>query len=233
VYLSDTSGQTLVALEDTATPIPGKFFRSFFPNAATLDEAGQLAFLAELSDTANGPAAGRGLFLYDPDDGLQEIARTGDSLAGSTITNVYFNGTVLGAISSQSPDTSLSGLNDAGQVAFAFTLASGQDGIAIWTANRPGDFNGDGKVDLADYTTWRNGLGTKYGPEDYDEWKSHYGESDGAGAAGTSNSQSASVPEPEAILLFAVGLAAFSRCIGTRCALGRMGSRNADILPSN
>lgn len=45
----------------------------------------------------------------------------------------------------------------------------------------PGDFNADSKVDAADYTVWRDGLGTTYSPEDYDVWVEHYGQSGGSG----------------------------------------------------
>lgn len=49
-----------------------------------------------------------------------------------------------------------------------------------------GDFNGDGKVDAADYTKWRDGLGTTYTQSHYNEWKSHFGESAGGAAAAVS-----------------------------------------------
>ncbi|MCA9239499.1 MAG: PQQ-dependent sugar dehydrogenase [Planctomycetales bacterium] len=40
-----------------------------------------------------------------------------------------------------------------------------------------GDFNGDNKVDAADYTVWRDGLGGPvFRPEDYYLWRDHYGE---------------------------------------------------------
>jgi len=51
-----------------------------------------------------------------------------------------------------------------------------------------GDYNDDGQVDAADYTTWRDHLGETFTlnnetvtpgevtPEDYDEWVTHYGE---------------------------------------------------------
>lgn len=57
-----------------------------------------------------------------------------------------------------------------------------------------GDFNGDGKVDAADYTVWRNGLGGAYVQADYTEWKNHFGQSAGAGAV--------SVPEPAGLMLW-------------------------------
>jgi len=73
----------------------------------------------------------------------------------------------------------------------------------------PGDYNGNGIVDAADYTVWRDHLGQTYallnrdpggtGPisaTDYNFWLSHFGDTgSGAGAA------SAGVPEPSTILL--------------------------------
>jgi len=72
----------------------------------------------------------------------------------------------------------------------------------------PGDYNDDGRVDSADYTIWRNTLGSQsdlaadgdgsgaVDAADYELWKSHFGQTlgDGAGAAGA-------VPEPRAMLL--------------------------------
>lgn len=40
-----------------------------------------------------------------------------------------------------------------------------------------GDFNNDGSVDAADYTVWRDGLGTTFTPADYVVWRSNYGQS--------------------------------------------------------
>jgi hypothetical protein len=216
VYLADTLGPTLVALEDTATPVPGKFFRTFFSTQTTLNSAGQLAFVAELSDTANGPAAGRGLFFYDPATGLQQIARTGDAFGGSTINDVFFNGTVLNSISVQSPDTSLSGLNSAGQVAFGFSLTNSQGGIAIWSAtNVSGDYNGDTIVDSQDYNVWRSAYGTNQAAADgnksgsvdagdYVIWRKAL--SHAAAGAELSNNVHVAVPEPAALLLSSFGL---------------------------
>lgn len=40
-----------------------------------------------------------------------------------------------------------------------------------------GDYNGDGEVDAADYTVWRDGLGEVYDSEHYDRWRTHFGAS--------------------------------------------------------
>ena len=66
----------------------------------------------------------------------------------------------------------------------------------------PGDFNVDGSVNSADYTVWRNGLGSTYTFDDYEIWKSHFGESSGSGAAAANDFvQNVAVPEPVAIML--------------------------------
>jgi hypothetical protein len=81
----------------------------------------------------------------------------------------------------------------------------------------PGDFNGNGIVDAADYTLWRDHLGTSFslggnGDEtgasagvvdqaDYLFWKSHFGETPWSGS-----SAFASVPEPAPWILFVSSL---------------------------
>lgn len=83
------------------------------------------------------------------------------------------------------------------------------DGIGVARlAGLAGDFNGDGMVDAADYTVWRDGLGTTYTPDDYTIWANNYG----ATANSTTNSTTNSVPEPSAgLLLLTTALAAYRR----------------------
>ena len=65
-------------------------------------------------------------------------------------------------------------------------------------SNNAGDFNGDGKVDAADYVTWRKGLGTIYTQNDYNVWRAHFGQTAGSGAGATANG---AVPEPATLVL--------------------------------
>ena len=90
----------------------------------------------------------------------------------------------------------------------------------------PGDYNGDGFVDAADYTVWRNNLGgdasalepgsrdpIKMGPidgDDYTFWKNNYGGSGGSGGLASTPA----VPEPATWLLALC--AATACCIRTR-----------------
>lgn len=84
----------------------------------------------------------------------------------------------------------------------------------------PGDYNGDGSVDAADYVVWRKNDGTNnplpndliggmIGPDHYDQWRAHFGEIAGSGSgAGTH----ATVPEPATLITLLAGtLAMFSR----------------------
>lgn len=87
------------------------------------------------------------------------------------------------------------------------------------------DYNGNGVVDAADYTLWRDSLGQS-GPAlladgngdnqidsaDYDFWVEHYGEV--IASTSLSNSQGATVPEPTSLLLLA--LSYFSCAIQSR-----------------
>jgi hypothetical protein len=74
-----------------------------------------------------------------------------------------------------------------------------------------GDYNGNGIVDAADYTVWRDHLGqsvtlpndTTPGSvtqADYDVWKSNFGNHSGSGSGA-----GASVPEPASLLLLLSG----------------------------
>ncbi|TWT43160.1 glycoside hydrolase family 16 protein [Botrimarina hoheduenensis] len=56
------------------------------------------------------------------------------------------------------------------------------------SATLAGDYNLDGTVDSADYTVWRDGLGTAFTPSDYNRWANNYGATIGPG--------SQAVPEP-------------------------------------
>jgi len=76
-----------------------------------------------------------------------------------------------------------------------------------WTvvppAGLPGDFNHNDVVDAADYTVWRNGLGSEYSASDNDLWKLHFGETIGSGS-GTNDFLA--TPEPGSRALVVCGL---------------------------
>lgn len=96
----------------------------------------------------------------------------------------------------------------------------------VTPAALPGDYNGNGAVDAADYTIWRNtyhsttdlrangddtGASDDFIDEaDYAFWKQNFGQTAGAGAT---TATSTSVPEPMALLLItsAIGLITHTR----------------------
>ncbi len=125
--------------------------------------------------------------------------------------------TILTASSVVAPGLTLSGESN------GFSLQVNPTSLVlnfITPAGLPGDYNGDNFVDAADYTVWRNSLGSSgsllqnrdpgnsgnVNPADYSFWKSHFGTHLGSGSGAVAGG---SVPEPStmAILAFAVAIA--------------------------
>jgi hypothetical protein len=86
----------------------------------------------------------------------------------------------------------------------------------VAAAGVPGDYNGNGIVDAADYTVWRDHLGQTFalpnrsvantGPiaaADFTFWKSQFGQHAGSAAADNGN---VAVPEPATLWLFLAGI---------------------------
>ena len=71
----------------------------------------------------------------------------------------------------------------------------------------PGDFNGNGTVDAADYVTWRKGIGVATTQENYNLWRAHFGQTAGSGSVAGAN---AAVPEPTTLLTLIVAAAGVS-----------------------
>jgi hypothetical protein len=61
----------------------------------------------------------------------------------------------------------------------------------------PGDFNGDNKIDAADYVVWRKDPMAHGGDNGYASWRANFGSSAGSGASLASNA----VPEPNTCLM--------------------------------
>jgi hypothetical protein len=123
--------------------------------------------------------------------------------AGQTF-DFLIGGNVSGAFSSLTLPTLPSLTWDTSQ------LTSGV--LSLMHASVAGDYNQDGAVDAADYVVWRNNLGSGtslpnddtpgVGPDDYNRWRSHFGQTAGSGAVIPSTaSLSAAVPEPSTAML--------------------------------
>ncbi len=71
------------------------------------------------------------------------------------------------------------------------------------SAGLAGDYNGDGKVDVADYVIWRHNPGAHGGdPAGYNAWRANFG----AVGAGNGVGAGAAVPEPSSLCLLTFGL---------------------------
>lgn len=112
-----------------------------------------------------------------------------------------------------------------------FNYLIGDDTIAgdvtyVTPAGLPGDYNGDGTVNLADYTVWRDNLGASdesalnnngegiggITTSDYQFWKDRFGNTSGSASLATASA----VPEPSAVLLAIISLAGFRGCARRR-----------------
>ncbi len=108
----------------------------------------------------------------------------------------------------------------------SWSVDYGAGAITLSVGGVLGDFNLDGRVDTADYTVWRNQLGTNslaadasgngsVDQADYNIWKSNFGQVAATGGA-SGGLQAAAVPEPTtAVILF--GIAVFAASSGLRC----------------
>jgi T5SS/PEP-CTERM-associated repeat protein len=89
--------------------------------------------------------------------------------------------------------------------------------LSVTGPHLAGDYNHDGVVDAADYTVWRDTLGSKTSlvadgnangvidAADYDVWKAHFGEHAGSGSG-----SAATVPEPATLAMALIGAIALA-----------------------
>lgn len=83
--------------------------------------------------------------------------------------------------------------------------------LSVVAAGLTGDFNHDNVVDALDYVVWREGFGTTYTQDDYDDWLANFGATAGRGSSSsTTGSASAHVPEPTSALLAVIAATAFA-----------------------
>jgi hypothetical protein len=191
------------------------YFHQFFVNSA-----GEVAFYADVA----GDEVQSGIWIGDGAGELLEIARTGTTLEIAP-GDVRIVSDVL-LLGGGFADPERSPFNDAGQLVFYAAFEDSTAALLLYSpAGTPGDYNGDGLVDAADYTVWRDHLGTNANlpndetpgsvtSGDYMVWRSNFGQSAGSGSLSLFDS---AVPEPTnllALLTCMTGLLA--RCRGFR-----------------
>jgi hypothetical protein len=156
--------------------------------------------------TIAGDSIGEG---WDAAPNSDEFALTETFLTG---------GTLLAAGESLSLGNAFA-VGSVGDLIFNFTEVGGDalvTGLVNYVTGLAGDYNGDGVVDAADYTVWRDTTGST-GPglaadgngdmtvdaADYAIWRANFGTSQAA----SSSLAAAAVPEPTAAWLLLVSIA--------------------------
>jgi T5SS/PEP-CTERM-associated repeat protein len=161
-------------------------------------------------------------------DQINHVLGAGLANLGGTLDIKLINGfsPVLG--NSFEILTATGGVNGSFITELLPTLTAGLDWNVVYDTNSVmlvvaeavallGDYNQDGTVNAADYTVWRNNLGSLTAlpndntpgvdAGDYDRWKTHFGESAGSGSGIGSN---AAVPEPATLGLLVVAIIALA-----------------------
>jgi hypothetical protein len=206
---SGVSNVTLVAEANGPLTDPGA------RGNLAINDRGAVAFWSELSGT------GGGIFI-GPDRINDKVIAEGDNLLGGRVNLVEF---------------SRNGLNDHGQIVFSAQYTRLVDGLPINSkgifvadpnpspavVDLPGDYNGDGLIDSADYVIWRDNLGQSVilpndpssgivTHDDYGVWRSSFGSTSRVEFRGAL----AGVPEPTSAVLFAVAMLISSLAVHRR-----------------
>ncbi|WP_425398575.1 PEP-CTERM sorting domain-containing protein [Aeoliella sp.] len=195
-------------------------FSGALNNEAALLDVGRETHIATVTGSvSHGPAAALKLELDGPGAGeYDQLIVNGELHLDGTLELSLGDGfaPALGQVFDVFDATMISGvfsilhLPPVPELAWDLSALYSDGQISLGLA---GDFNNDGIVGIADYTVWRNSLGsTGLTPytlgdgngdgnitvEDYDIWKSQFGQSNPEAVAA---SDSAAVPEPSTLVL--------------------------------
>ncbi len=192
--------------------------RDYDGNPAATPPTGPLPIVVEQHLAMNATGTLRLVFDADPWDSLISFSPGIPVALGGTLDLTFALGVNIATQSGRTIDLfDWTGVTPTG--AFTVTSPYTWDLSQLYTTGQirlgpaiPGDFNGNGVVDTADYTAWRDGLGSTYTQADYDVWKTHFGAvSPGIGAGSgaalpSAEPLSAAVPEPATLVPLALGL---------------------------
>ncbi|MEX2171045.1 MAG: PEP-CTERM sorting domain-containing protein [Pirellulales bacterium] len=139
---------------------------------------------------------------FDIANGALDVSLIDDFVlgAGQQFEIIAVGGTQTGVFSDL-PEGELVGNFNGLDLFVTYQAGDGND-IALFT-NLEGDFNGNGIVDAADYTVWRDGLGGAFDQQDYGQWKQNFGAT--SGATGSASEHTA-VPEPATLGLLMLAI---------------------------
>ena len=156
-------------------------------------------------------------------DGMLDVSLINGYLLGTN--NMYEIVDVAGELTGEFaglPQNAHVGLFGGVSLFIDYLGGDGNDIVLFTESGLAGDYNNDLTVDAADYTVWRDNLGSTtilpndpspgmVTKEDYDTWKTHFGEMVGDGSGASAN---LAVPEPATAILLILATATwcFRRC---------------------
>lgn len=134
------NGSTLERLVREGDPAPdGNGTFAFIRSPVFLGERGEVLFGAELEGTTGFPTDIQGLFVVLPDGAIEQVARTGMALAGSTAQFVSSLGFFSAPVSpAELASAGMKSIGDTGQVAFTAWLTDDRRGLFLTTVPEPG-----------------------------------------------------------------------------------------------
>ena len=162
--------------------------------AGATDAIADTAYLSLAGGNAPGVADDG---YIDLDSGINE------TIGGLMLGNTIFGPGVYGSSPLASPTNP--GLANPDE------YFAGLGTVTVVPSGVPGDYNGNGLVDAADYVLWRNGgpLQHDFSPgvqaSDYDFWRSRFGATTNPGSG--SSLGAATVPEPTSLVLLGLFVA--------------------------
>ncbi len=212
---------SLGAAADAITPpvlvvAPGGSIGTLTVQGDMLLRTSTFTYEAEVTDTGQSDrlAVGGTLDLSTPSDTLDISFFAGSTLADANYTLGTY-GALVGIFDAvRFAGAPIADPTAAGAFGGTHQLIYGASALLLATgpvAGVPGDYNGDGKVDAADYVVWRKNEGTTnvlpndpiggtIGAAHYNQWRTNFGAMGGAGS-GDSASADGAVPEPATMLL--------------------------------
>ena len=136
------------------------------------------------------------------------------------VFEILVAGTLISQFGNAAPGARIATENGVGSFIVNYDYANDLVTLSDFAFGLPGDFNGDGIVDAADYTVWRDNLGAAdesaimnrgdglngVDEADYFVWRSNFGAS--SPAAGQTSATA--TPEPSSLLLIVLGVLAIA-----------------------
>ena len=201
--IDDSTGAASI-INDTGTDFDIDYYK-IASGDDSLVESGWNSLEEQAYDAVDGPDVGSTM-----GDGIGETWTEAGGSDASVLSESFLLGSSV-VTSSTSPISlgsviNLSGDSELLEFEYRDTVSGNVlTGNIEFVAGLAGDYNGDGTVDAIDYAVWREGLGGAFTSADYLVWKNNFGATAGSGSGSGLGS---SVPEPGAVVLLLLGVAA-------------------------